>query len=224
MLTYGPDVNVSLPAELSARLDVGDLDAKVNHYAPALTALTLASPLYRGGLWEIRGRVGKSIRTYRRSVVAPAIEVHPEEGWRLEFKTFEATRRLEDCRNYFLLWLALLLDEGLTGRASRQSRVYDLGAAARLGLEADTLHDRAAVVLDRAPDVLESWGFDPSSLASFRRRLETGRLPADDLIDLFRRTASIPDVLRQSVGLVSEGGLRACQEDVAASGRSAARR
>ena len=56
-------------------LDVRALHAKVNYYAPALTALTLASPLSQGELWTIRGRVGKSIRTYRRSVLAPAIEI-----------------------------------------------------------------------------------------------------------------------------------------------------
>ena len=36
MTTYGPDVNVSLPAPRNDRLDVPDLHAKVNYYAPAL--------------------------------------------------------------------------------------------------------------------------------------------------------------------------------------------
>src|SRR5262249_5915602 len=60
MTTYGPDVNVSLPPDLNERLDFADLHAKVNYYAPALTALSLASPFYLDQLWEIRGRVGKS--------------------------------------------------------------------------------------------------------------------------------------------------------------------
>ena len=80
MTTYGPDMNVSLPPELNERVEFADLHAKVNYYAPALTALSLASPFYLGRLWEIRGRVGKSIRTYRRSVIAPAIELHPHEA------------------------------------------------------------------------------------------------------------------------------------------------
>jgi carboxylate-amine ligase len=196
MTTYGPDVNVSLPAPLNDRLDVADLHAKVNYYAPALTALTLASPLVRGDLWEIRGRIGKSIRTYRRSVIAPAIELHPEEAGRLEYKTFEATSSSGDLHAYFLLWLELLLDDGLRGRASEQTRIYDLGAVARDGLAAETVAERAAEVLDRAPGVLAGWGFDPRPLELFRRRLETGRLPADDLIDLFERERSIPTVLR----------------------------
>jgi carboxylate-amine ligase len=196
MTTYGPDVNVSLPAPLGDRLDVADLHAKVNYYAPALTALTLASPLVRGGLWEIRGRIGKSIRTYRRSVIAPAIELHPEEAGRLEYKTFEATGSASDLHAYFLLWLELLLDDGLRGRASEQSRIYDLGAVARDGLAVETVAERAAQVLDRAPGVLAGRGFDPRPLEPFRRRLETGRLPADDLIDLFERERSIRAVLR----------------------------
>ena len=48
MTTYGPDVNVSLPAPLNDRLDSMDLHAKVNYYAPALTALT-PSLAFRSG-------------------------------------------------------------------------------------------------------------------------------------------------------------------------------
>jgi carboxylate-amine ligase len=201
MRTYGPDVNVSLPAHLNALLDLRDLHAKVNYYAPALTALSLASPFIRCDLWRIRGRVGKSIRTYRRSVVAPAIELHPEEAGRLEFKTFEMTSRLDDFYAYFLLWLELLLDGGLKGRASDQSRIYDLGAVARDGLLVETVAERAAEVLDRSPAVLAKWGFDPGPLDPLRRRLETGRLPADDLIELFGREESIPGVLRHLTAL-----------------------
>jgi carboxylate-amine ligase len=196
MLTYGPDVNISLPAHLNALLDVQDLHAKVNYYAPALTALSLASPFIRGEPWRIRGRVGKSIRTHRRSVVAPAIELHPQEAGRLEYKTFEMTPRLDDFYAYFLFWLELLLDEGLKGRASDQSRIYDLGAVARDGLKVETVCERASEVLERAPAVLAKWGFDPGPLEPFRHRLETGRLPADELVDLFEREGSIPEVLR----------------------------
>jgi hypothetical protein len=204
MTTYGPDVNVSLPAPLNDRLDPMDLHAKVNYYAPALTALTLASPFVRGGLWQFRGRIGKSIRTHRRSVIAPAIELHPEEAGRLEYKTFEATSSLDDLHAYFLLWLELLLDNGLRGRASEQTRIYDLGAVAHHGLAAETVAERAAEVLDRAPGVLAAHGFNHGPLEPFRRRLETGRLPADDLVDLFEREGSIPGVLRRLSALAEQ--------------------
>jgi carboxylate-amine ligase len=202
MLTYGPDVNVSLPPRMTERLNLADLHAKVNYYAPALTALTLASPIYRGGLWYIRGRIGKSIRTYRRSVIAPAIEVHLNEAGRLEFKTFETSTSLRDFHAYFLLWLELLLDDGLAGRASDQSRIYDLGAVARDGLEVETVRERAAEVLERAPGVLARHGFDSKPLAEFSRRLSSGRLPADDFIDWFEQEPSIPSLLRRLADLV----------------------
>lgn len=204
MLTYGPDVNVSLPSHLTERLDLADLNSKVNYYAPALTALTLASPIYRGGLWNIRGRIGKSIRTHRRSVIAPAIEVHLNEAGRLEYKTFETSTSLADFHGYFLLWLELLLDEGLRGRASDQTRIYDLGAVARDGLSVETVSERAAEVLDRAPSVLAKHGFDPHPLAAFSRRLASGRLPADDFIEWFEQDASIPALLRRLSDLVPE--------------------
>ncbi len=202
MLTYGPDVNISLPDALAQRIDVKDLNEKVNYYVPALTALTLSSPLYGGQLWRIRGRIGKSVRTYRRSVVAPALEIHPDEGLRLELKPFEMTCSLVDYRNYFLLWLTLLLDEGLKGRASDQTRIYDLGRIARDGLDAETVRERANTVMDRAPQALSPWGFDCASLHSFRLRLEQGHLPADDIVAIFEREKTISGTLRYLSNLV----------------------
>src|ERR1044071_5533676 len=111
------DVNISLPPHLADQLDLHELHGKVNYYAPALTALTMASPLYRGELWRIRGKVGKSVRTYHRSTIAPAIEIHPNEKLRLEFKPLEMSSSLTDYHNYFLVWLTLILDGGLPGRA-----------------------------------------------------------------------------------------------------------
>ena len=69
----------------------------------------------------------------------------------------------------------------------------------------ETVRDRAAEVLDRAPGVLACQGFDPGPLQPFRRRLETGRLPADDLIDLYEREPSIPAVLRHLATLIPAG-------------------
>lgn len=205
MTTCGPDINVSLPRELNDRIEVADLHRKVNHYSPALAALSLASPIYRGKLWKIRGSTGKSIRTYRRSVIAPAIELHPDENGRMEFKLFEATNRLDDYHAYFLLWLTLLLDDELKGRSRNQTRVYDLGAVARFGLDAETVRDRAGEVLSRAPAVLQRYGFDPRPLRIMDQRLETGRLPADDIIDCFGERCSISDVLRSRTGLIGSG-------------------
>jgi hypothetical protein len=196
MVTYGPDVNVSVPKPIGTEMNLEDLYQKVNFYAPALTALTLASPLRQGDLWRIRGRVGKSVRTYRRSATAPAIEIHPDEDLRLEFKPFEMTTSLTDYRNYFLMWLALLLDDGLQGRASDQTRVYDLGRVACQGVQAEMVLERANEVLARAPEILSDWGFECRSLGAMKQRLETGHLPADEIITTFEQEKSIPKTLR----------------------------
>lgn len=87
------------------------------------------------------------------------------------------------------------------GRVSEPTRIDGLGAVARDGLAAEGVAERAAEVLDRAPDVLSGRGYDPRALEPVRRRLETGRLPADDLIDLFDRARSIPAVLRHNEAL-----------------------
>lgn len=203
MCTYGPDINVSLPRELNRHIDIADLHRRVNYYSPALAALSLASPIYRGNLWRIRGQVGKSIRTYRRSVIAPAIEVHPEEGDRMEFKLFEATNRLDDYRAYFLLWLTLLLDDRLTGRSHNQTRIYDLGMVARFGMEAETVRQRADAVLTRAPLVLQRYGFDASALALIHKRLEADCLPSDEIVQLFSQNQSLTEVLSSRTGLVN---------------------
>lgn len=202
MTTYGPDVNISLPQEFNDRVDVPDLHAKCDYYGPALAALTMASPFRGGELWRIRGRIGKSMRTYRRSVFGQLIELHPDENWRMEFKPFEMTPRLDDFAAYFLLWLELLLDDGLKGRAGYQSRIYDLGCIARDGLAAETVIPRATEVLERAPSVLASYGFDPRPLEDFQRRLDRRRVPADDLIESYQKEGSIEGVLRHLAHLV----------------------
>lgn len=204
MLTYGPDINISLPADLAASLEPKDLFAKVNYYAPALAAMSLASPVHRGRPWRINGRLGKSVRTYRRSLSGQALRMHPKQGGRLEFKSFEMSTRLADFRAYLLLWLTLLLDRELKGRASSQSRVYDLGAVACEGLAVAHVRERAAEVLESAERILPAWGFDPAPLKAFTRRVATRHVPADDILDLWQRESSLPDVLRHLALLLPE--------------------
>ncbi len=44
----------------TGQFPVDDLEAKINYYAPALSAVTTAAPFADGKLWEIRGKIGKS--------------------------------------------------------------------------------------------------------------------------------------------------------------------
>jgi carboxylate-amine ligase len=204
MLTYGPDINISLPPDLAKQLDTTDLFAKVNYYAPALAAMSLASPIHRGKPWIINGRLGRSVRTYRRSLSGQALRVHPKQGWRLEFKSFEMSPRLGDFHAYLLLWLTLLLDTDLAGWANNQARVYDLGAVACHGLHVRHVRERAAEVLESAERTLPAWGFDPTPLEPFSQRVATRRVPADDILALYKRDRSLPGVLRHLAGLRAE--------------------
>ena len=197
MLTYGPDINISLPSDLADKTEPAELFAKVNYYAPALAALSLASPVHRGRPWLVNGRQGKSVRTYRRSLSGQALRIHAKQNGRLEFKSFEMSPRLADFRAYLLLWLTLLLDPALRGRAGNQSRVYDLGAIACHGLDVDHVRERAAEVLASAERVLPAWDFDPAPLQPFARRLAARRVPADDILDHYQQEGSLSAVLKR---------------------------
>jgi hypothetical protein len=87
------------------------------------------------------------------------------------------------------------------GRATEQTRIYDMEHVARFGMRAEGARERANEVLSKAPTAQGYWGFDCRPLDHFRARLETGRIPADDVIYLFQREQSIPNVLRHLVDL-----------------------
>lgn len=196
MTTYGPDLNLSLPADEQASFDWNDLQRRVNYYAPALVTFSLAAPVARGRLWEIRGQSGLSLRTYRRSLYAPAVAYHPKEQGRLEFKAFDMPADRQEFGRYFLLWLWLLLDEAAPGRADDQDRVYDLGAVARFGWEAEDIAALGAEVLDRASAFLARIDIDPSPLDPLRWRLERRQTPAHALIRQLEADPSVPHLLR----------------------------
>ena len=199
MTTYGPDINVSLPREVSDKLfsDIEDLEAKVNYYAPALAAISLASPFYHGHIWHHRQEIGLSYRTFKRSIVAPAIELHPDENFRIEFKVFEMTNKSIDFKNYFLLVLALFLDDKLAGRASKQERIYDLGLVARYGLRAPEMENRFLEIFKRAPTVLGQYGFNPDSLEGLIPRIENSMCPAKEMIHQFQQGSTLSEIMKE---------------------------
>jgi hypothetical protein len=128
--------------------------------------------------------------------------MHPQEKLRLEFKPFEMSASLQDFENYFLLFLTLLLDPELTGRASNQMRIYDLGAVARWGFYAEEIAPRAEALLASARKVLPEWGFDPDPLSSFEKRAYFRKTPADVLLDAYAEAdRQLAPVLRQLADL-----------------------
>lgn len=184
MTTYGPDINVSVPDEMVTSLDLKDLEAKINYYGPALSALSAASPFCAGKPWEIRGARGKSFRMHKRSYIAPPVEFHPDEKNRLEFKVFDMPNTLAEFEAQFLSFLLLVLDKELPGRASKQTRIYDLGQVARFGMACDEMRERAEIFLERSA-ILKDWGFDPKPLDIFKQRVLQKRCPADEMLDLY---------------------------------------
>lgn len=196
MTTYGPDINVSFSEELAQLISHEDLEAKINFYGPALSALSVASPFVDGSLWKIGPEFGKSFRMHKRSYIAPPIEFHPTEKNRFEFKVFDMPSSIQEIEAQFLAFIALVLDESLKGRASKQTRIYDLGQVARKGLMAESVQERLSEFLEKAPGVLQEWGYNPQPLEIFKERLLTGRTPADDMIDLFKQTGSLIEVLK----------------------------
>jgi len=205
MTTYGPDINISLPHEITSKIDLEDLSAKVNYYAPALTALSLASPFFEGNLWKPNPHsvhYGKAIRTYKRSAVAPAFKIHPKLGWRFEFKPFEMSWRLEDFHAYFLLWLELLLDDTLPGRTDQAGRIAQLESVAQFGLSDHAIARTADEVLHAAARNLPHWGFSVEALNAMANRLANHITPADEIVEMYLEKQSIPLVLKELSQLV----------------------
>lgn len=201
--TFGPDINISVPDDLGKKVDIPRLAARINYYMPSVVALTLASPLTNGGLWKWRDRIGKSIRTYRRSIWAPLFYVHEKPSLRFEFKGFEMSRCLEDYNVFFLLSMALLLDDELNEQAPDEERIYDLGNVAIFGLESQFTRDTAARVLESAEKIAERFGFSRDGLDEFYTRLKTQRLPSDDIIEIFEKEKTIEATMSRLVGLYS---------------------
>lgn len=196
MVTYGPDLNISLPEDRRAHFDWDRLQRRINYYAPAMVAFALASPVGRGDLYPVRGRPVLSLRTYRRSLFAPAAAFHPKEQCRLEFKAFDMPTDRREFAGQFLLWWWLVLDEQAPGHAEDQDRVYDLGAVARFGWDAEDAVPRAEAMLDRARRLLTSLDVDPAPLEEIRHRLDARRTPAHAMIEQWHAGPSVPDFLR----------------------------
>jgi carboxylate-amine ligase len=197
MTTYGPDINISLPDELSKNIfkDLDDLNGLVNFYSPAMAALSLASPFYAGKPWMIKGINGKSFRTFKRSIIAPAIELHPDENNRIEFKVFEMTRDCRDFEAYFHLVLGLFLSSNLKGRSSQQERIYDLGKVAQQGLSTPGIKEALSDLFSECEVVLPKYGFKTESLKRLHLRLEKKEHISDNMLSIYYQNLNLNQVM-----------------------------
>lgn len=190
MTTYGPDINVGLPTKYAALLSSSDFQEKINYYSPALTALSLASPFREGALWKVKNEQGLSLRTYRRSVIAPPNENHPHENDRIEYKVFDMATGQNDYKCFFLLFLTLVLSEDLKGRSSAATRIYDMGEVAVEGLNSAIVKQRLNEIFTMAEKVLPLIGYQITDLNLMIQRFKTGSTPAQCLIKLFNESDS----------------------------------
>ena len=215
MLSYGLSLNLKVPAPLICELaPLSEIDERVNHYIPSLVELSLASPLYGGRLWMHEGRVGKGVRTYKQSGFEPVL-VTPSEGC-FEFKPFEMSVQLRDLHAYFQLCMALLLDPDLKGRTNDARRALDMSFVGMGGPDGNR-QSRAREVLEGAFHILPKLGLDPAPLKALVGRLDSGRVPADEIIESYRKSKSIPSVLRDFGSFVSESETDAARARAVAS-------
>ena len=209
MLTYGPDLNISV-AGLSVERVI-DIGSKLTYYSPYIVPFSYSSPFYQGRLWE-----GLSIRTFVRTGQRPATMVFvektselikstpsltkiariPAEVGRIEFKA------LDSCDN-FLIYAALLallkgmvLDESLLGRAiTPDPKLHQLSA--REGFDNDNIFTNARKIL-QAAELSLAKDPDLELLAPLKYFLEKRETPAHEIIRNFRKSASIEETLKHT--------------------------
>jgi len=195
MTTYGPDINISLPQNLACEVDQEHLNERINFYLPAVIALTFASPLYEGYLWNQDGVYGKSVRSYKRAQWAPLYYIHREPELRFEFKGFEMPLVMSDYKALFLIGLAMLLDQSLTMKTTDEERVENLRYFAVHGLASEAAQVCARTVLLAAERTAVRFSLDASSLSPLWRRLEKGKTPAEEISLAFIEQKSIERTL-----------------------------
>ncbi len=130
LLTYGPDLNLSVVgATVNQTIDWAK---KLTYYSPYLVPFSYSPCHYNGRPWS-----GKSVRTFHRTGVRPAvlafindsqslIESDPSltkltekasEYGRIEFKAFDSCGDFDRYAALFVLLKGLILDDSLTGRS-----------------------------------------------------------------------------------------------------------
>lgn len=204
MLSYDLSLNIQVPEPLLCELaPLDEIEARINHYMPALVGLGLASPLHGGKLWVHEGQIGRGVRTYKQSGYESPMVTRPQSPGLFEFKAFEMNGRTRDYHAYLLLCLALLVDPDLKGRTTDARRALDMIFVATGGLDGN-MQSRAQEVFDGAFRILPRLGLDPAPLEALTARLESGKVPADEIIASFRFSKSIPSVLKEICRLVPE--------------------
>ncbi|GCE31693.1 hypothetical protein KDA_71770 [Dictyobacter alpinus] len=209
MLTYGPDLNLSLQ-ELSTA-DIIALGQKLTYYSPFIIPFSYSSPFYHGELWD-----GLSVRTFLRTGVRPATMVFlarsedllisnpsltkiarvPAEVGRIEFKACDSCANFAIYAGLLALLKGLALDQTLTGQALVPDAVLHQ-LSARQGFANQEILEGAWNVFNTAERALQT---DPDRqlLRPLRTMLISKYTPAHDLIRSYQQTGSIEEALSSS--------------------------
>ncbi len=183
MSTFGPDINISVPHELMVEKTISKLNEKFNYYSLGLTAISLNSPIALGTNWK-----GLSKRVYKRSLCAPIVEYHLDEGSRIEFKMFDAPLKIDDFKGYFYLCFALLTDPNLKGEMDYMQRIYSLGDLSLKGFNED--YKNISLELITSAKKINAFEVDQSILDEFEERVKKEQTPAHYSRSMF--TGDIP--------------------------------
>ena len=209
MLTYGPDLNLSLQGlDSDAIIEIG---RKLTYYSPYLIPFSYSSPFFGGTLWD-----GLSIRTFLRTGRRPAVMVFltdpanlldsdpsltkparlPAEVGRIEFKACDSCDDSTIYAGLLALLKGLVLDTKLAGRATvPDADLHQMSA--RQGFAHDDIAIGTLTLLQAAEHAL---GTDEDSqfLKPLSSMLQQRVTPAHKMISTFHSTGSIEAALYHS--------------------------
>ena len=211
MVSYGPDLNISL-ANLSTERLI-DIGKKLTYYSPYIIPFSYSSPFYNGGLWE-----GLSVRTFIRTGKRSATLVFlekaeeliksvpsltkiariPSEVGRIEFKACDSCDNFAIYAGLLALLKGLVLDQTLPGRAIiPDANLHQISA--KSGFENEDVFANSQQLLQVAEIALKD---DPDLefLTPLKGILSEKKTKSHELIKLFQNSGSIEATLNQTYG------------------------
>ena len=211
LLTYGPDLNLSLEG-----LDTNtliEIARKLTYYSPYIIPFSYSSPFFGGTLWE-----GLSVRTTVRTGRRPAVMVFladpsdlldsdpsltklarlPAEVGRIEFTACDSCDDFTIYAGLLALLKGLMLDTTLPGRATiPDTNLHQISA--RQGFAHDDIAAGTLTILQAAEHALGA-DEDAQLLKPLHAMLQQRVIPAHRMIATFQATGSIEATLRQTYG------------------------
>jgi hypothetical protein len=213
MLTYGPDLNISMSGLSPEQLV--DIGQKLTYYSPYIVPFSYSSPFYQGKLWS-----GLSVRTFMRTGKRTAVRVFvekpeyliksvpsltkiariPAEIGRIEFKAFDSCDNFLIYGGLLALLKGLILDKSLTGRAIiPDAFLHQLSA--QEGFNNPEIFAKSTEIFQAVQTALKD-DSDLKWLDYLRTILESKQIKSHELIRHFNQLGSIEKALNQTYQVV----------------------